>query len=245
MKAMVLSAGYGTRLGDLTKNQPKPMLLIDGHPLLEYLIVNLARGGFRQIAVNLHFMPEAIVDYFGDGRRWGVEITYSYEEELLGTAGGVKKIEDYFREEETFLVHYGDVLTDQDLAGMAAYHREKSAEITMLLHQRAKSNSVVSINAENRVIGFLERPSDEERKQIRSPWVNSGISICNRAVLDAIPAGIACDFPRNVFPKFIGSGGVFGYALNGYRCAVDSPQRLEEARQAIHEGRCKISLANP
>lgn len=242
MKAMVLSAGYGTRLGDLTRNQPKPMLLIQNRPLLEYLIVNLARSGFRQIAINLHFMPEVIRDYFGSGQRWGVEITYSFENELLGTAGGVKNLESFFREEEAFLVHYGDVLTDQDFSSIYAYHLEQHAEITMLLHQRTKSNSIVSLDEKNRVIGFLERPSDEERKGVRSPWVNSGISICNASILDAIPAGLVCDFPRDIFPKFIENGKVFGFPLSGYRCAIDSPERLAEARQAITDGRCKISL---
>ncbi len=239
---MVLCAGYGTRLGDLTKSQPKPMLPILDRPLLEYLIVNLARSGFKQIAINLHFMPEVIEDYFGDGRRWGVEITYSYEAELLGTAGGVKHIESFFRGEDAFLVHYGDVLTDQDFSEMYAFHRQKRAEITVLLHRRAKSNSVVSLDGENRVVGFLERPSDAERQGIESPWVNSGISICNGAILDSIPPVIASDFPRDVFPKFIAAGRVFGFPLGGYRCAIDSPERLEEARAAITEGRCRIAL---
>ena len=242
MKAMLLCAGYGTRLGDLTKNYPKPMLLIHGRPLLESLIVHLARSGILQIAINLHFMPELIKDYFREGQRWGVEIFYSYEPQLLGTAGGVKQIESFFEGEDAFLVHYGDVLTDQDFSAMYTFHCETRAEITMLLHQRAKSNSVVFLNEQKRVVAFLERPSDKERQKIKSPWVNSGISICNPSVFGAIPAGVESDFPRHIIPKFIDQGKVYGFPLSGYRCAVDSPQRLEEARSAIQEGRCKISL---
>jgi len=91
MRAMVLSAGYGTRMGDLTREMPKPMLLIEGRPILEYIICHLARQGFVQIAINLHFKPEIVQNYFRDGSKWRVNITYSYEPELLGTAGGVKK----------------------------------------------------------------------------------------------------------------------------------------------------------
>ncbi|MEI6916344.1 MAG: nucleotidyltransferase family protein, partial [Armatimonadota bacterium] len=102
MRAMVLCAGYGTRLGDLTRNVPKPMLRLQGRPLLEYLIANLARQGFDQIAVNVHFMPHMITDYFGDGSRWNVTLTYSHEAELLGTAGGVKRMEHFLSQGDAF-----------------------------------------------------------------------------------------------------------------------------------------------
>ena len=92
MKAMILSAGYGTRLGDLTREIPKPMLPLGDRPLLEYILRNLLRHGFDEVAVNLHFMPEAIRDYFGDGSAWNCRLIYSHEAELLGTAGGVKNM---------------------------------------------------------------------------------------------------------------------------------------------------------
>lgn len=160
MRAMVLSAGYGTRLGDLTQETPKPMLRLQERPMLEYIICNLARHGFNQIAINLHFMPDAIRDYFGDGSRLGVELVYSYEPELLGTAGGVKKMADFLGAEDVFMVHYGDILTDQDLTAMLRFHREHKTLATLLLHQRARSNSVVSLDQQGRIIGFLERPTE-------------------------------------------------------------------------------------
>ena len=92
MKAMVLCAGYGTRLGDLTREIPKPMLPLGDRPMLEYILCHLKRHGFDQVAVNLHFMPEVIQNHFADGARWGVRLTYSHEPQLLGTAGGTKKM---------------------------------------------------------------------------------------------------------------------------------------------------------
>lgn len=240
MRAMVLCAGYGTRLGDLTRDTPKPMLRLQGRPMLEYIICHLARHGFNQIVINLHLMADAIRDYFGDGSHWGVELVYSYEPDLLGTAGGVKKMEGFLRAGEAFIVHYGDVLTHQDFTAMLHFHRERNALVTLLLHQRARSNSVVSLDKEGRIIGFLERPTEEAQRGMKSPWVNSGIYICDPQLLDEIPAGIACDLPRDIFPRLIDSNRLFGVPLSGYRCALDSPDRLAEPRVAIADGRCQI-----
>jgi len=210
--------------------------------MLEYIICHLARYGFSQIAINLHFMPDEIPDYFGDGSRFGVELVYSYEPELLGTAGGVKKMADFVGAGEAFMVHYGDVLTDQDFTAMLHFHREHNALATLLLHQRARSNSVVRLDKEGRIIGFLERPTEEARRGVQSPWVNSGICICNPQLLAEIPADVACDLPRDIFPRLIDSGRLYGFPLSGYRSAVDSSGRLAEARAAIADGRCQIQL---
>ena len=240
MKAMVLCAGYGTRLGDLTREWPKPMLPLHQHPLLAYLLGHLKSQGFLDLAVNLHFRPETICDWFGDGSAWGLHLTYSREDALLGTAGGIKRMAPFFRDEPAFLVQYGDVLTDQDFAAFMAFHRERNALATLLLHQRARSNSVVSLDPAGRIIGFLERPTDAERSTVASPWVNSGICVCTPAVLDLIPPDTPADLPRDVFPRLIPTGRLFGFPLSGYRCAIDSPARLEEARRALAEGRCRI-----
>ena len=119
MKAMVLCAGYGTRLGDLTKETPKPMLPLLGRPLLSYILAHLRDQGFTEIAVNLHFRPEAVRDYFGDGSRLGVRLTYFSEPELLGTAGGLKNAACFF-DHKPFFVHYGDILTNQDFRSASA-----------------------------------------------------------------------------------------------------------------------------
>ena len=237
---MVLCAGLGTRLGELTREIPKPMLTIQGQPLLAYLLGNLRRHGFDQIAINLHFKPEMIRDYFGGGDQHQLELTYSYEPKLLGTAGGVKKMEDFFRNETAFLVHYGDILTDQDFSAMLAFHRERCALATLLVHQRLKSNSIVNLDDTGRITAFLERPDEKARTGQLSRWVNSGVCICAPEVLAAIPAGVPCDLPRDIFPKLIASGRVYAFALSGYRCAIDSPERLAEARAAQADGRCRV-----
>jgi NDP-sugar pyrophosphorylase family protein len=240
MKAMVLCAGFGTRLGDLTRETPKPMLPIHGQPMLAYLLGHLRRHGFGEVMINLHFKPEIIREYFGDGARGGLKITYSSEPQLLGTAGGLKQVESFFRDEPEFLVQYGDVVTDQDFTALVKFHRERRALATLLLHERAKSNSVVTLDDAGRIVSFLERPSDEARAGHTSRWVNSGICVCSPEILAHIPAGQACDLPRDIFIKLVGTGRLFGFPLSGYRCAVDSPERLVAVNEAVAGGRCGI-----
>lgn len=237
MMAMVLCAGYGTRLGNLTHEIPKPMLPIQGKPLLEYTLRYLAGHNIKRVVINLHYMAEKIQDYFGDGARFGVKITYSYEETPLGTAGGPKKSAHLLSQADDFLLLYGDLLIDQDLSAMLAFHKEKQAFATLLLHQRPGSNSLVSMNEANRIAAFIERPTEEQRRQNPFPWVNSGLYILRSTILDKIPTGVPYDFPGDVFPELIKSKPCYGFPLSGYRCAIDSPSRYKEARAAVAEGR--------
>lgn len=245
MKAMVLCAGFGTRLGELTRDWPKPMLPLDaaGRPLLAYLLGHLRAQGIADIAINVHFRPEILRDWFGDGRRWDLRLHWSPEEQLLGTAGGVKKIADYFAGEDAFLVQYGDILTDQDLGTLVRRHRESRAFATLLVHPRARSNSIITLapDGSGRITGFLERPSEADRQGVESPWVNSGICVCSPEILAHIPAGRPADFPRDVFRPLVDTGRLHAVPLSGWRCAIDSPERLEESRRAVADGRCRVT----
>jgi mannose-1-phosphate guanylyltransferase/phosphomannomutase len=230
MKAMVLAAGLGTRMGGLTQDWPKPMLDVQGAPILEHILRNLARHGFKDVVINLHFHPQVIERHFGDGSRLGLRLTWIHEERLLGTAGSVKNAAPFLQGPGPILVHYGDVLTDQDLTAMVDFHERKGSALTLLLHERARSNSIVRLDGDQRILELLERPDEAARAKVASPWVNSGIYLLEPPVLEAIPPGVPCDFPRDIFPGVIASGRAHGFPLTGYRCAIDSPERLEKAR---------------
>jgi len=237
---MVLCAGYGTRLGNLTDATPKAMLLIEGKPILEYILSNLSFYGFREIVINLHFMPELIRSYFRDGSDWGIELQYSYEPVLLGTAGAIKKMESFLAQDETFLLHYGDIITDQNFSEMMSFHDKKKAIGTLLLHKRLKSNSIVEMDETGKIALFLERPQSDNHPARQRSWVNSGVSIFDREIFRCIPSESFCDLPRDIFPGIIETGRLFGYPLSSYRCAVDSPERYKEAQRAISAGECRI-----
>jgi len=240
MKAIVLCAGYGTRLGDLTKEIPKPMLPLRGKPLLAYTLQYLASYGFRNVAINLHFKPEQITNYFGSGLQWGVRIHYSYEPQLLGTAGAVKNLESWLTDSDDFLVLYGDILLDQNLNRLIDQHRQVSATATLLVHQRFDSNSLVQMDETGRITGFIERPTAEQRAANPFPWVNSGVQVLNKRILHYIPFGQPSDLPRDVFARIVGQESLYGVPLSGYRCAIDSPARYAEAEAAIAEGRYRL-----
>ena len=245
MKAVVLCAGMGTRLGHLTKTIPKPMLPLNGRPLLAYTLNYLMQFDIREIAINVHFFPEQIMDYFKDGYSYGVHLHYSHEEKLLGTAGALINLAPWLAGEQEFLVLYGDVLTDQDISLLVGKHRERQSFATVLLHKRKKSNSVVKMDETGRIVCFEERPSKEERKHALrdndEAWVNSGVQVLSKRALEYIVQSEAFDLPRDVYCNIFESEQIFGEPLTGFRTAIDSPSRYHEAEQAIKRGDYKFS----
>ncbi len=251
MKAIVLCAGRGTRLEPLTLETPKPMLPVDGVPLLEWTLTHLQAQGVREVAINLHHLSRQIVEWFEDGSDLGLKIHYVYEEELLGTAGTVRSLESWVGDDESFLVVYGDILTDQPLAPLQEAHRDRRALATLLLHRRRRSNSLVDLDADGRVVGFVERPENPPPGATRSEdqWVNSGVQILNRRIFEhlarAAVEGSAhgeLDLPRDVYSKILHDEYFAGVPLSGFRVAIDSLDRYEEAQEAVRDGRLAVEM---
>jgi len=230
VKAFILAAGLGTRLRSLGLDVPKVMVPIGGKPLLQHHFELLGRQGVCEFIVNLHYLPKKITDYFGDGSRFGVKITYSYETELLGTAGAVKKMEAELRD-GTFLVLYGDNLFRFELAPLLAFHREHSALATMALWESPEpwTGGVVETDADGRVRRFVEKP---DPKEVSTNRINAGIYLLEPAVLDAIPAGQFCDFGRDVFPKLLAEGKpLYAMKPDAYVQDIGTPERLAKAQR--------------
>jgi len=231
MKAMILGAGEGTRMRPLTIERPKPMLPIQGKPILEYTIELLRHHGITQIAVNLHHRPEVITEYFGDGRDFGVEITYSLEDRLLGTAGAVKKLEGYF--DESFLVFYGDVLTNLNLSALVDFHRTKAGIATVALYrvENPSACGIVELDEGWRITRFVEKPPPQE---VFSDLANSGILVLEREVIDHIPTGVFRDFGYHVLPDLLVQGcPMYGYPIpdNTYLIDIGTMEKYERAQR--------------
>lgn len=236
MKAIILAAGKGTRLGGLTEDIPKPMLPIKGKPLLEHIIAYLKRNGINEIGVNLFTMPEKITDYFGNGSNFGVKIKYSREVELRGTAGSLIPFKNWLGNED-FLVIYGDILTNQQLAPLIGLHKHNKAFATLLLHRRQISNSFIAIDEDSKVVDFIERPKNEELNRLKQLHpegflVNSALQILSKNALDYIENNKCFDLPRDVYTNVLKDNPLYGYELTGERIAIDSPERYNEAQQA-------------
>jgi len=238
MKAFILAAGLGTRLRSLGLDVPKVMVPIGGKPLLEHHLELFKRQGIREFIVNLHYLPEKITDYFGDGRKFGVSITYSHEPELLGTAGAVKKMEADLRG-GSFIVFYGDNLVRVDFAPLVEFHRARQAEVTVALFASPEpwTGGVVETDSNGRVLRFVEKP---DRKQVSTNLISAGILVLEPQVLDVIPAGQFYDFGRDVFPKLLAERRpVYAMEPKAYIQDVGTPERLAKAQRDFEKGALK------
>jgi NDP-sugar pyrophosphorylase family protein len=213
MKAMLLAAGAGTRLRPLTERLPKCMVPVAGKPLLEHSIIWLRDSGITDIVVNLRYMPGAVMGYFGDGSTWGVRLAYSVEEQALGTAGGVKKMADFF-DVGPFVVWYGDNLSRCRMDRLAEAHRKAGALATVALFEREDvgQSGIVGLDDDKRILRFLEKPGPGA---VFSHWVNAGIYLLDPAILDWIPDNTAYDFGRDLFPALLAARQpLYGYPLS-------------------------------
>ena len=185
MRAMVLAAGLGTRLRPITYEMPKPMVPVLNRPVMEHILRLLARHGFTETIANLHWFPELIEGHFGDGSAFGVELSYSREEQLLGTSGGVRNAAEFLG--DSFLVISGDALTDIDLAAMREFH-ESHDGIATLATKRVEDTSqfgVAITGADGRIQGFQEKPDPAEAL---SDLANCGIYMFRSEIFDFFPA---------------------------------------------------------
>ena len=185
MRAMIMAAGLGTRLRPLTYEMPKPMVPVLNRPVMEHILELLARHGFSEVNANLHWFPELIRARFGNGSPLGIELRYSEEEALLGTAGGVREVADFLGDD--FLVISGDALTDVDLAAMREFHRSHGGIATLATKRVADTSQfgVVITGADARVQGFQEKPDPAEAL---SDLANCGIYMFRAEVFDYFPS---------------------------------------------------------
>lgn len=223
MKAMILAAGKGTRVRPITHTTPKPMIPILQKPVMEFLLELLKEHGFDEIMVNVSHLAEEIENYFRDGQRFGVQIAYSFEGrieegeligEALGSAGGLKRIQDFqpfF--DDTFVVLCGDALIDLDLTEAVRRHKQKGAMASLIARrvprEEVSSYGVVVTDPDGRVLTFQEKPAVAEAA---SDMINTGIYIFEPEVLDFIPSGEPFDIGSDLFPRLVEAGAPF-YAL--------------------------------
>lgn len=235
--AMVLCAGFGTRMQEYTATCPKPMLQVCGRPILEHTIRHLKSLGITDVVINLHYLHDQIISYFTDGGKWGVNIHYSYEETPLGTAGALKKAEPFFKEAKNIIVLYGDVVCNENYVKLIELCIEKNAQAVIVLHERVQSNSVVEMDKDQKITRFLERPTYEVKDK-KQNWINSGLYCFSRSIFSKIPDDCPADFPRDIFPGLVQSGLLYGYPLKAYRCAIDAPERYKKVQSdfLISEG---------
>lgn len=240
MKAMILAAGEGTRLRPLTLETPKVLLPIREVPLIEHTLAWLKSYSISEVAVNLYHIGDKIRSSLGDGSRFGMRLTYSLEDALLGTAGGVKKMESFF--DSTFVVVYGDVLTDFDLRDMIQFHCEKKAMVTLAISEVLNpwDIGIVEINEQGKILSFVEKPPrDSETGNLGS----DGIYVLEKEILNYMPDKGFSDFAYDIFPKLIKFDlPVYGYVLKpeDYLIDIGTIDKYRKANEDVKVGKVKI-----
>ncbi len=245
MKAMILAGGLSTRLYPLTKLVPKPLVPVAGVPNAAHLLRYLYAHGFDEIAINVHYLADAIVATLGDGSQFGVKLHYSYEPELLGSAGGVKNIESFF-DDEPFIVIGCDEVTDMRLDRVLAFHRERGAIATIGLVEceEVDQYGVVVLDDDGKIVGFQEKPAKGTE---RSRLANTGVYVFSPEIFRHIPPEQFYDFGNQVFPSLQAAGERFyGFSANGaYWADIGTPKEYRRASYDVVRGVVQIPQTSP
>lgn len=242
MKAMVLAAGKGTRLYPLTGRVPKPMAPVASKPILQHIFELLSDSGVEESHVNAHHLAGVILDRYGEKSRvGGMEVNVAYEDELLGTAGGVKRLADRF--DDTFVVVMGDALTDVDVREVVEFHKERGALATIALMRVSDTSQygVVELDAEKNIVAFQEKP---EPGEAISDLANTGIYVLEPEVLDHVPENTFDDFAKDVFPRLLEAGVKFcGYDEGQfYWSDVGTLDAYRAAQRDALSGRVRVRI---
>jgi NDP-sugar pyrophosphorylase family protein len=239
-KAMIMAAGLGTRLYPLTGRTAKPMVPILNRPVMEHMLHLLRRHGVGEIAANLHYHPDKIRTYFGDGADFGVELRYNLEKDLLGTAGGVGAFREFLGD-GTFVVVSGDGLTDIDLTAFVTAHRSHGGVCTMAVKQVDDPSLYgVVVHEQGRVTGFQEKPPVDEAL---SDLCNCGIYAFEPAIFDHVPGGAFVDWAKDVFPALLGGDVPFhAWPLETYWNDVGNIEQYRLSNFDALLGRVKLDV---
>lgn len=238
---MLLAAGEGTRLRPLTLETPKALLPVGERPLIELQLSWLKHHGIQEVVINLYHLGDKVRDFLGDGSRFGVKISYSLEEKLLGTAGGVKKMDHFF--DSTFVVVYADVFTDFNLSAMVKFHRQKKAAATLVIFEASNPREVgiVKMSPEGQILSFVEKPKTANL-ELQS-LASGGVYVLEKKVLNHIPAQGFSDFATDIFPKLIELGfPIYGYVLKpqDYLIDIGTIEKYRQASDDVEARRVKI-----
>jgi NDP-sugar pyrophosphorylase family protein len=223
VKAVVLAGGKGTRLAPYTHILPKPLMPIGDMPILEVMLKQMKQAGISDVILTVGHLANLLRTFFMDGQQLGLNISYSYEEKPLGTAGPLSLIKDL---DSTFLVTNGDVLTTLDLKELIAFHKAQGGIATIAVHQRQVKVDlgVVQWGGNNAIKGYIEKPTYDYT-------VSMGVYVFEPAVMKYIPFNVYLDFPELVLKMINAGEKVVGYAFDGYWMDLGRPDDYAQAAE--------------
>ena len=222
-----MAGGYGKRLMPLTESVPKPMLPVNGRPLLEHTLDKLRQSGIRSVNVATHHLSESIVKHFKDGSDFGVELQYFKETEPLGTAGGLAKMGSG---PDPLLVINGDVLTSLDVRAMLDFHREHQALLTVGVRQYDIEVPFGVVETQGvQVVGIQEKP-------VLRHFINAGIYMADRSVCSLVPEGKRFDMPDLIKAVIQSGGRVISFPVREYWIYIGRIEQYQKAELDLAAG---------
>ncbi|MDX9759258.1 MAG: nucleotidyltransferase family protein [Bacteroidota bacterium] len=228
MKALLLAAGTGSRLGSITADTPKPLLTVRGAPVLRQLAALCARHGVDELCINTHYLADRIRAVMGDGTDFGLRIRYAHEAQLLGTAGALRNFREVLGA-APFFVLYGDNLMDYDLTAFAAFHREKGGIGSVALYEKedVRHSGIAVLDAAGRITRFIEKPAPAEQV---SRLVNCGLYVLEPRVYDFLPSDGVADFGRDIFPALLAANeALYGMVMDHPLIPIDTVEMYTRA----------------
>lgn len=225
MYAIILAGGRGERLRPYTEDRPKPMVEVLGVPILAYQLHWLQTQGVTEVVVACGYRHEVIRDYFGSGEKWSMRIAYAVEDEPLGRGGAIRHAYGMLSgNPEIVIATNGDVITNLRLAPVLAQHRAQGHLATVVLTPYVSTYGLVEVDAEDRVVGFREKPS-------LPYWINAGIYVLSRQAIDMFPQ--VGDHETTAFPRLAGQRRLGAYRSQDFWRSVDTVKDLNEVSREL------------
>ncbi len=226
-----MAGGRGERMGQITKNLPKPMIKIGGLPILEHQINLLKRYGFKEVVLLTHYLSEIIE------KRFKNRAICFKEKKPLGTTGGLKELENKLKKD--FLVLYGDKMFDVDIKRLVEFHKNKKSACTLVLHPTShlQDSDLVEIDENQKIIAFHPKPHSQNQYFVN--LVNASIYVMSPKILKYVKRGTKMDFGKDIFPKIVKKENLYGYLTAEYIKDVGTPARLAETRKDWQSGKIK------
>ena len=235
MKAMVLAAGLGTRLAPLTHTTPKPLIPLNGQPLITYTLHYLKYYGITDIFINLHHLGEKIRTFLGDGSAFGVKIAYSEEPVILGTGGGIKKLENEFGP-APFLVINSDILTDFNLNSLFVFHQKKKGLAALILRDdpQADRYGAIEIDSSGRIQRILGKGCGTSNSLKKLMF--TGIHLVDPKVLDDIPERVFHSITDTYIDLVLRQKSLFGLEMKGFWVDLGTREEYDKIGRLLMEG---------
>ena len=247
MRAMILAAGFGTRMRPLTNTIPKALAPVAGRPIIEYALLFLKSRGIEEVVINIHHLGNKLRETLGDGSSYGLQIVYSPEDPILDTGGGIKKAQA-FLEGEPFLVLNSDTILDFDLAAFLAAHRQAKTIGTLLLRPNPdpEQYGIIQTDRKGAIRRIRGEPKEIAINEPLSSFMFTGCQILEPRIFDCMPDKRAFSTTHELYPQLIRKGEMLHSVLHpGAWMVVDDTAWIARATQAIVSGQMRLSYLRP